>query len=111
MNRTGALRPFLLASRTISSVEVTVIPFLSACCAVISPRHIERKRRALTVLAFWIVGPSAIGSVKGRPSSMTSAKLIRSNYELEVHILPAPPASIPSRMSTVPSAVGYPAVT
>lgn len=32
-----------------------------------------------TVLAFWIVGPSAIGSVKGIPSSMMSAGV---NYTL-----------------------------
>ena len=30
MNKTGAFKPFLRASRTISSVDVTVTPFLRA---------------------------------------------------------------------------------
>lgn len=55
MNSTGAFKPFLLALLTISRVDVTVMPFFNAC-----------------VFAFCIVGPSAIGSVKGRPSSMRS---------------------------------------
>ena len=52
-----------------------------------------------------------MGSVKGSPSSM------RSNYDQQVMelvvlwFIPAPPASIPSNISTVSSAVGYPAVT
>jgi hypothetical protein len=56
MKRTGTLRPRFRASRTVCRVEVTVTPFLRA-----------------TLLDFCIVGPSAIGSVKGRPSSITSA--------------------------------------
>lgn len=55
MNSTGALRPFDLAVLTVSKVEVTVTPFFKAW-----------------VLAFCIVGPSAMGSVKGRPSSIRS---------------------------------------
>ena len=55
MNSTGALKPRRLAFRTVSSVDSTVMPFFSAC-----------------VFDFCIVGPSAIGSVKGRPSSMRS---------------------------------------
>ena len=57
MNSTGARSPFLLAFLTVSSVDSTVTPFFNAC-----------------VLAFCIVGPSAIGSVKGKPSSMRSVK-------------------------------------
>lgn len=55
MNRTGIFSPFFLASRTTSKVEVTVTPFFKAL-----------------VFAFCIVGPSAIGSVNGSPSSMRS---------------------------------------
>jgi hypothetical protein len=75
------------------------------------------------VFAFWMVGPSAIGSVKGIPSSITSVEFrevlvnqLRSIY-LEigrkirgVSDSPAPPASNPSKMSTVSSTEGYPAV-
>lgn len=66
MNSTGAFRPFLRASLTISSVEVTVTPFFKAC-----------------VFAFWMVGPSAIGSVNGRPNSMRS-------YEKSAHGIKVP---------------------
>ena len=55
MNKTGNLSPFFLASRTISKVDVTVTPFFRAC-----------------VFAFCMVGPSAMGSVNGSPSSMIS---------------------------------------
>src|SRR6056297_2705536 len=46
-------------------------------------------------IAFWIVGPSAIGSEKGIPSSITSA----------------PPAASASTYSAVASGSGTPAVT
>jgi hypothetical protein len=57
MKRTGIFRPRLRACRTVSRVEVTVTPFFRAM-----------------VFDFWMVGPSAIGSVKGRPSSMMSER-------------------------------------
>ena len=47
------------------------------------------------MLAAWIAGPSAIGSVKGMPSSITSA----------------PPATNASRIAGVAAASGSPAVT
>lgn len=65
------------------------------------------------MLDFCIVGPSAMGSVKGRPSSMTS-KTNRDQMTgspRESSEIPAPPASMASKMSGVSSAVGYPAVT
>ena len=102
MNSTGTLRPFRLASRTVSREDSTVLPLLSAC-----------------VLAFWIVGPSAMGSVKGRPSSMTSGKGV-SHEDIEKidtaeqcqdrqyhrQNSPEPPRSIASMISTVSSSVG-----
>lgn len=48
-----------------------------------------------TTLVSWIVGPSAMGSENGTPSSMTSA----------------PPSCIASITGTVSSTRGYPAVT
>jgi hypothetical protein len=60
----------------------------------VSLRNIAENRDALTLLLSWIAGPSARGSVKGTPSSITSA----------------PPASIASITSTVLDALGYPAV-
>ncbi len=45
--------------------------------------------------AFWMTGPSAIGSENGTPSSITSA----------------PPSASASRMSTVASANGSPQAT
>lgn len=78
MSMTGARRPLLLASRTICRQVSVFTLFLSAI-----------------VFAFCIVGPSAIGSVKGIPSSITSA----------------PPASMANITSTVSFSVGYPAVT
>ena len=47
------------------------------------------------MLAAWIAGPSAIGSVNGMPSSIASA----------------PPATSASRIGPVASVVGSPAVT
>jgi hypothetical protein len=35
--------------------------------------YVRAGREGLTVLAVWMVGPSAIGSVNGTPSSMMSA--------------------------------------
>lgn len=57
MNMTGARNPLLLALRTVSRVDSTVMPFFNAC-----------------VFDFCIVGPSAMGSVNGRPSSMRSER-------------------------------------
>ena len=48
-----------------------------------------------TTLVSWIVGPSAMGSEKGTPSSMMSA----------------PPSCMESKIGTVSLTVGYPAVT
>jgi len=63
-----------------------------------------------TVFDFWIVGPSAMGSVNGRPSSMTSVYGQKESSRYQLAFLPEPPASIASRISTVSSGVGYPAV-
>jgi hypothetical protein len=52
-------------------------------------------RASARSLAFCTTGPSAIGSLNGMPSSMTSA----------------PAAAIASSSSTVPSACGSPTVT
>lgn len=60
MKRTGVLSPFRRASRTISNMEVMVTPFLRAFR-----------------FDFWMVGPSAIGSVNGRPNSIISTTFIR----------------------------------
>jgi hypothetical protein len=57
MKTTGTVRPFFLALRTCSRVFVILAPF----------------ERAM-VFDFWMVGPSAMGSVKARPHSMTSVK-------------------------------------
>ena len=69
------------------------------------------ERDVRTVLDFCIVGPSAMGSVKGRPSSMTSLTDQQTSPVDDGGVnKPAPPASMPSRISTVSSTVGYPAV-
>ena len=94
MNKIGTLSPFLLASRTISKVDVTVTPFFRAC-----------------VFAFCMVGPSAMGSVNGKPSSIRSTIPKQHVLAIEWSHLPAPPDSIPSSISTVSAVVGYPAVT
>jgi hypothetical protein len=69
--------------------------------------------RLSTVFDFCIVGPSAIGSVKGSPSSMTSRDMLGIDliFGFKWHDIPAPPASIPKRISTVSADVGNPAVT
>jgi hypothetical protein len=65
------------------------------------------------VLDFWMVGPSAMGSVKGRPSSIMSAEdacqicVLCNDREGGI---PAPPASRPSMISAVSSLVGKPQV-
>jgi hypothetical protein len=73
-----------------------------------------------TVFDFWIVGPSAMGSVNGMPSSIISVHIEISDsgyifdsklHPIAINCLPAPPASIASIMSGVSSGVGYPAVT
>jgi hypothetical protein len=96
MSMTGALSPLLLASRTIPRVDSIVTPF----CRAIYDGSDEGLRPVawlgrLTVFEVWMVGPSAMGSVKGAPSSITSA----------------PPFSMAKRMPGVSSGLGYPAVT
>ena len=61
----------------------------SSTCRVPMPRDSARSD------AFWMTGPSAIGSENGTPSSITSA----------------PPAASASMMSTVASANGSPQAT
>jgi alkyl hydroperoxide reductase subunit AhpC len=53
-----------------------------------------KSKPTLTVLASWIAFPSAMGSLKGIPNSMTSD----------------PPRSIANMAGTVEAAEGYPAV-
>ena len=54
---------------------MTVTPFLRAIYSNGKDSNADHVTDcARTVFDFWIVGPSAIGSVKGRPSSMTSRK-------------------------------------
>lgn len=55
---------------------------------------VRSRRRRRTLLAFWMTGPSATGSLNGTPSSIMSA----------------PPASNASMRGTVASRVGKPAV-
>ena len=67
----------------------------------------------LTVLEVWIVGPSAMGSVKGTPSSIMSAGESQSLacVKREAQDSPDPPFSMARRMLGVASTVGKPAVT
>lgn len=61
------------------------------------------------VLDFWMVGPSAMGSVKGRPSSIMSVEALCENHMYQKVVdacIPAPPASSPSMISGVSSLVG-----
>lgn len=61
-----------------------------------------------TVFDFWIVGPSAMGSVKGIPSSITSGFVnltVQKPWNL-LACVPAPPRSIDSIISGVSWAVG-----
>jgi hypothetical protein len=68
----------------------------------------------ITVLAFWMVGPSAMGSVKGIPSSIMSGQNRCVSFWIcageACYGAPAPPSCMPSMMSGVSSGVGYPAV-
>lgn len=60
-----------------------------------------------TVFDFWIVGPSAIGSVNGTPSSMTSVQELSMVHSSRLKVcIPAPPASMPSMISGVSCGVG-----
>lgn len=63
-----------------------------------------------TLLECWIVGPSAMGSVKGRPSSIISVRDQSCSQDDHASFIPTPPACRPNIISGVSSAVGKPLV-